>query len=239
MGTSDVPAPADSAVTMKSPLTQQAPLPLPQKQQLSSLAPASPGPFGPNSKDAGPHSGARLSGDGDEEDEEEEVEGFPATSSGAGGRGGSMSSGKALRPSRGSVVGQAGSGGAGAASVGGGGSSGVGSSAAPPFGIELPSAGLVQESLMDVTQSVSRLRDDVMSGTQWVNNGGLAEQLMEVTAGTPGASSKRLALRRQTAGMACVGGIAFLRRMSSCAWSLWFSKVHTCFQDEGFRCESG
>ncbi|GLC48396.1 hypothetical protein PLESTB_000092700 [Pleodorina starrii] len=60
-----------------------------------------------------------------------------------------------------------------------------------PFGIELPSAGAVQEALVDVTQSVSRLRDDVTAATQWVGGGGLVEQLEAVAAAAPGAAAPR------------------------------------------------
>ncbi|GFR49454.1 hypothetical protein Agub_g11514 [Astrephomene gubernaculifera] len=71
----------------------------------------------------------------------------------------------------------------------GGGAAAAGVNA--PFGVSLPSANQVQESLIDATQSLSRLRDDVTHATQWVGGGGLVEQL-EQGDGVGGGGERRM-----------------------------------------------
>ncbi|GIL53119.1 hypothetical protein Vafri_8802 [Volvox africanus] len=162
-------------------------------------APAAPGTLIPlRSGSAGYSLPSAGSGDEDEEvddeDEEESIAPYAFAQGVVGGVAGTA--GKALRPSRSPGVGLAASGAATAAGGVNGGSgggistSGAAAAATLPFGSELPTAGTVQEALMDITQSVSRLRDDVTATTQWVGNGGLVEQL------TSAAVTKRQAVSR-------------------------------------------
>ncbi|KAG2446766.1 hypothetical protein HYH02_008327 [Chlamydomonas schloesseri] len=87
----------------------------------------------------------------------------------------------------GAAGGKAAAGGAAAAAGGASGASGARGGSEAPFGVELPAASSVQEALMDATQSISRLRDDVTQATQWVSGGGLVEQLEKAHVATGAA----------------------------------------------------
>ncbi|GLI59802.1 hypothetical protein VaNZ11_001767 [Volvox africanus] len=162
--------------------------------------PASTGPgtlIPLHSGSAGRSLPSASSGDEDEEVDDEDEEGsiapYALAQGVVGGVGGMT--GKALRPSRSQGLGLAAGAATATGSVSGGPGGGISSSGAAaaatlPFGIELPTAGTVQEALMDITHSVSRLRDDVTATTQWVGNGGLVEQL------TAAAAAKRQAVSR-------------------------------------------
>ncbi|GIL83435.1 hypothetical protein Vretimale_11203 [Volvox reticuliferus] len=181
---------ATALVPTGGPLVAMSPV-VPASVGPGTLIPGRPGAAGYSLPSAD-------SGEEDEEVDDEDEEGAMApytyAQGVAGGTGGTA--GKALRPSRTPGVGLAGSGAATAAggdSAGAGGvvsSSGAATAATLPLGIELPAAGTVHEALMDITQSVSRLRDGVTTTTQWVGNGGLVEQLTAVGA------SKRQAVSR-------------------------------------------
>ncbi len=97
----------------------------------------------------------------------------------------------------GSTAGPAGSPVSGAGGSGSAGSS-SGGSGSPPFGVELPTAGKVQDALSDATQAFSRVRDEVTQATRWVGEGGLVEQLEGM--GKPGGKAKRPAGERASRG---------------------------------------
>ncbi|KAG2494117.1 hypothetical protein HYH03_007755 [Edaphochlamys debaryana] len=162
----------------------------------AAAAPAPPPPAPPRAPSIGPHNPVRQvasrllnrlgdkkkrGGSGDEEDDAPVGAGEPdRVAAGAARRRHAASA----KPAAANGAGKPAGGAAGAGKAGG-------EAAEAPFGVELPSANEVQEALVDATQSLARLRDDVTQASRWVASGGLAEKLEAAGAPQAGAGAAR------------------------------------------------